>query len=53
MAKRVFTLAMSLDLGPLGWKNLWKFAIRFFMWRTGIVSKFHGIYDAPAKPLFG
>jgi len=57
MRNVLLPLAMSLDLDPLGWENLWKFAVRFFyvenMWRNGIVSNFYGIYDAPAKPLFG
>ena len=49
-----FTLGDELGSWSVGLEKLME--VRYpliFMWRTGIVSKFHGIYDAPAKPLFG
>ncbi len=42
---------MSLDLGPLGWENLWKFAIRFFLCGEMVSSQIFMASTMPQQSL--
>jgi len=49
MRNVLLPLAMSLDLDPLGWENLWKFAVRFFYVEKWYRLKFLWHLRCPSK----